>query len=542
MSSLAENLRDLPALLSGHLLLSLCALATAAALTLILAVAADRSEKVKRISLNLAGTMLTIPSLALLAIMVPLLGGTIGFAPAYAALTLYAVLPMLQNTIAGLDAVDPSLIEAARGLGMSERQILRRVRFPLALPVILAGLRTAAVWTVGTATLATAVGASGLGTYIFTGLQTRNHGMMLFGCFFAAALAIVLDQALSLVERALQTRRQGTARLAAAVSRRGWLPPSLGVAALLAAAAAVAPLFQSERKPTAASVPSPAAASPAAAQKPLAGLTLTTGSKPFIESYIHAELLALELENAGASVDNRPNMGSTILFDALRGNTVDCYVDYSGTIWATIMKRDEPASRLETLIETAGYLLREHGVAAIGPLGYRNDYCFAMRRGRAAMLGIRSIADMAGRNLRIAGDPEVFGRPEWRRVREAYALESLTTVGMQKIYMFEAVMNDQVDAIVAYTTDGRIALHDLALLDDPEQVLPPYDAMLLVSPEASANAALIDVLSNLVNRIDGALMRGANRAVDVDGQTPEAAAAALWNRLRSPAPPSVSGG
>ena len=129
MSSLAENLRDLPELLSWHLLLSLCALTTAATLTLILAIAADRSEKIKRIALDLAGTVQTIPSLALLAMMVPLLGGAIGFAPAYAALTLYGVLPMLQNTITGLDSIDGSLIEAARGLGMSERQILRRVRF-----------------------------------------------------------------------------------------------------------------------------------------------------------------------------------------------------------------------------------------------------------------------------------------------------------------------------------------------------------------------------------------------------------------------------
>ncbi len=526
MSGLAENLRDLPQLLSRHLLLSLCSLATAAALTLILAVAADRSEKVKRVSLDLAGTVQTIPSLALLAMMVPLLGGTIGFAPAYAALTLYGVLPMLQNTIAGLGAIDASLIEAARGLGMSERQILRRVRFPLALPVIVAGLRTAAVWVVGMTTLATAVGAAGLGTYIFTGLQTRNHGMMLFGCFFAAALAIVLDQALNLLERALRNRRRGAVRAVAA---------ALGAATTLAVVTAWAPMFESERQDAAASPP-PAAESgnPAASRKPLKGQAITTGSKPFIESYIHAELLALELENAGASVDNRPNMGSTILFEAMRNNAVDCYVDYSGTIWATIMKREEPASRLETLIEVASYLLREHGVATVGPLGYRNDYSLAMRRARADRLDIRSIADLTGRNLKIAGDPEVFGRPEWRRIREAYALESLKTVGMQKIYMFDAVMNDQVDAIVAYSTDGRIALYDLALLDDPKQVFPPYDAILLVSPQAAENAALIDVLSNLVNRIDETLIRGANRAVDVDGETPEAATAKLWNRLRSP--------
>ena len=532
MSSLAENLRDLPELLSWHLLLSLCALTTAATLTLILAIAADRSEKIKRIALDLAGTVQTIPSLALLAMMVPLLGGAIGFAPAYAALTLYGVLPMLQNTITGLDSIDGSLIEAARGLGMSERQILRRVRFPLAFPVIIAGLRTATIWVVGLTTLATAVGASGLGTYIFTGLQTRNNGMMLFGCFFAAALAIVLDQALGLLERALRNRRRGAARAIAF-----WF----GAAALLAVFTAWEPTFESEREGPAASLP-PAdeSANPAAPQRPLQGLALTTGSKPFIESYIQAELLALELENAGASVDNRPNMGSTILFDALRSNAVDCYVDYSGTIWATIMKREEPASRIVTLLEVAGYLLREHGIVTVGPLGYQNDYSFAMRRGHAARLGIRSIADLTDRNLKIAGDPEVFGRPEWRRVREAYDLESLSTVGMQKIYMFDAVMNDQVDAIVAYSTDGRITLYDLLLLDDPKQVFPPYDAILLVSPQAAENAALIDVLANLVNRVDETLIRDANRAVDVDGETPEAAAAFLWGQLRSPIAPPIA--
>ncbi len=534
MSGLAENLRDLPELLSWHLLLSLCALATAAALTLILAVAADRSEKVKRISLNLAGTVQTIPSLALLAMMVPLLGGTIGFAPAYAALTLYGVLPMLQNTIAGLGSIDGSLIEAARGLGMSERQILRRVRFPLAFPVIVAGLRTATIWVVGMTTLATAVGAAGLGTYIFTGLQTRDHGTMLFGCFFAAALAVVLDQALSLLERALRSRRRGAARSIAG---------ALAAAALLSVLTAWAPTPGSEGEKAAA----PAAESKKEAEKlapprrPLEGVAVTTGSKPFIESYIHAELLALELENAGASVDNRPNMGSTILFDALSRNTVDCYIDYSGTIWATIMKRDESAPRFETLIEVSGYLLREYGVVTVGPLGYESDYSFSMRPDRAESLGIRSIADLAGRNLKVGGDPEVFGRPEWRRVRDTYGLESLTTVGMQKIYMFDAVMNGQLDVIIAYSTDGRIALYNLALLDDPKQVFPPYDSILLVSPRAAQNPALIDVLSNLVNRIDETFIRAANLAVEIEGQTPEAAATKLWNRVRSP-PPAPPGG
>ncbi len=522
MNGFAQNVSDLPALLSGHLLISLCALTTAAVITLILAVTADRSEKIRRTSLAIAGTIQTIPGLALLALMVPLLGGTIGFAPAYAALTLYAILPMLQNSITGLDEIDPTLIEAARGLGMSERQILRQVRFPLALPVIIAGVRTATVWVVGMTTLATAVGANGLGTYIFSGLQTRNHATTLFGCFFAAALAVALDQALSVCERALRTRRYGRARNVAAV---------LVAAALVAVVTALLPTFKTNPAPTAdrSTIESK---SPVAPERPLQGLTITTGSKPFVESYILAELLALALESAGASVDNRPNMGSTILFDALSQSAVDAYVDYTGTIWTTIMKRNQPAPRVQTQIEVAAYLLQEHGIVMVGPLGFENTYSLAMRRDNAERLAISSIADLAGRNLRVGGDPEVFGRPEWTRVRDLYNLGSLSTIGMQAIYMFDAVMDEQVDVVTAYSTEGRIAAHELLVLEDPKQAFPPYDAILLASPEASKNPALIDTLSNLVSKIDDDLMRETNRAVEIDGETPESGAAKLWDTLR----------
>ena len=175
MNTLQQNWLDLPILLSWHLLLSLFAIATAAVLAFGLTLAADGNPRLKTFSLTISSIVQTIPALALLALMVPLLGGAIGFLPAYLALTAYAVLPMLQNSITGISETDPRLVDAARGLGMSEKQVLFKVRFPLAFPVILAGLRTATVWTVGMTTLATAVGASGLGVYIFTGLQTRNH-------------------------------------------------------------------------------------------------------------------------------------------------------------------------------------------------------------------------------------------------------------------------------------------------------------------------------------------------------------------------------
>ena len=114
--------------------------------------------------------------------MVPLMGGMIGFWPAFAALSLYSILPMLRNTIVGLQGVDADIREAALAVGMTARQRLKQVDLPLAAPVIVAGLRTASAWVVGTATLSTPVGARSLGNYIFQGLQTRNWAMVLFGC------------------------------------------------------------------------------------------------------------------------------------------------------------------------------------------------------------------------------------------------------------------------------------------------------------------------------------------------------------------------
>jgi osmoprotectant transport system permease protein len=218
--------------------------------------------------LAVAGLIQTVPSMALLALMVPLLGGLIGFLPAFIALTLYSMLPVLGNTITGILEIDPAMTEAARGVGMTDRQSLQWVELPLAAPIILAGIRTATVWVVGMATLSTPVGAPSLGNYIFLGLQTRNWIAVLFGCFFAAALAIVLDQLIRLLERAA---RQRSPRLA-------W---TAGAALTLILAAGLLPEAMHLLSGSAA----PRDAAPRAAtiveesQPSLAGVELSVGSK-----------------------------------------------------------------------------------------------------------------------------------------------------------------------------------------------------------------------------------------------------------------------
>ena len=211
-----ELIQNLPLYLGGHLTVSLGALAVGLLISVPLGIAVSRRPRIAQGLLVASGVIQTVPSLALLALMVPLLNGTIGFWPAFLALVLYSILPTLADTVVGLRGVDPAIIEAARGLGMNGRQMLLRVELPLAAPVILSGVRTATIVVVGTATLVTTVGGASLGNYIFSGLESFNDLWTAFGCAFAALLAVALDQLVHLLELAARRRSQWLARAGAA--------------------------------------------------------------------------------------------------------------------------------------------------------------------------------------------------------------------------------------------------------------------------------------------------------------------------------------
>ena len=218
----AAALARLPDYLSQHILVSATALALGLMISLPLALLATRRPALRWALLTAASVVQTIPGLALLALFYPLLLGlsgltgrlfgaefsALGFLPSVLALALYSVLPILRNTVTGILGIDPALQQAARGVGMTPRQSLFMVELPLAMPVIMAGIRTSAVWVIGTATLSTPVGQTSLGNYIFTGLQTQNWVFVLFGCVAAAVLALVVDQLLALMERGVATRKR----------------------------------------------------------------------------------------------------------------------------------------------------------------------------------------------------------------------------------------------------------------------------------------------------------------------------------------------
>jgi osmoprotectant transport system permease protein len=346
--------------------------------------------------------------------------------------------------------------------------------------------------------LSTPVGQTSLGNYIFAGLQTQNWVLVLFGCVSAALLALVVDQLLALMESGVSRRRR--VRVAAAAA---------GLALLLSAA--LAPGFT---RPSA---------------------TYVIGTKTFTEQFILASLIQERLRAAGLSSARRDGLGSTVIFEALAAREIDAYVDYSGTIWANHMRRSEAKPRAEVLKEVRDWLRKERGIHMLGDLGFENAYALAMTKKRAAELGVRTIADLAphAAQLTIGGDYEFFDRPEWKAVRDAYGLRFRQQRQMDPTFMYGAVSGGEVDVISAFSSDGRVARHELVVLGDPRQSLPPYDAILLLSPPHADNADLSRALAPLLNNIDVELMRAANLRADreQDKETPEQAARWLWEQI-----------
>lgn len=490
-----EQLELLPTLLAAHVRLVMIALSICVLATIPLGVAATRSPRLERWVVGAASVVQTIPALALLAVMVPVLGAlgapAIGVLPALIGLTFYCALPILMGTVTGLREVSPAILEAARGVGMTERQVLRLVELPLALPFIVAGTRTAAVWCVGMATLSTPVGAPSLGNFIFSGLQTRNHAATLVGCVAAAALALVLDGLVLAVERGIRRRRRRSLSVGVA---------GLGALVLFTAVGLLTSALGGGERP------------------------VRVGTKPFTESFILGYLLAAEVEGAGAPVTVVESLGSTVAFDAVAAGELDVYVDYSGTLWTTVLGHGEaPGDREELLRRVESELAARHDVVVAARLGFENKYCLVTRRAAAEARKIETLSDLAGltRELSIGADYEFFSRSEWSALERTYGLAFREQRAMDPALLYEAAKQEQVDVIAAYSTDGRIDAFGLTVLDDDAAVIPPYDAVVLVSGRlARERPDIVERLRALEGTIDASRMRELNREVDEQGRTP----------------------
>jgi osmoprotectant transport system permease protein len=485
------HLGELLQLIRQHLMLVVLSTAVATALGLPAGILAARRPAIGRPLLALANVTQTIPSLALFGFLLPLpfIGG-VGPRTALVTLTLYALLPIVRTTVAGLRSVDRAVIEAGVAMGMTSRQLLTMVELPLALPSIVAGVRVAAVVGVGTATIAAAIGAGGLGEYIFRGLSMVDTVMILAGAVPAAVLALLVDGGLASLERLLRTGQP----------RRGLLAAS-SVATVALIGLLVWPTLTAR-----------------------GGAVVTVGSKNFTEQIILGEILAQALEREGAVVNRKLNLGGTFICDrAVRSGDIDVYVEYTGTAATAVFHETvphDPAAALDLVRRRYAAA----GLTAGERLGFDNTFAILVRGADARTHGLRSIEDL--RRV-AAGWTPGFGYEFLQRADgypglvKAYGLTFQAPRAMDLSLIYKALAAGQVDVTAGDATSALIDALDLARLDDTLRYFPPYDAVPVVRTAAlRRHAAIPRALSRLAGRISEQDMRAMNRRVDVDRRDP----------------------
>lgn len=489
---------ELAMLLQQHIVLVAASTAVAVALGVPAGVMAARRPRAGRAILGVANVAQTIPSLALLGFLLPLpfIGG-IGPRTALVALTLYALLPIVRTTVTGLLTIDPAVLEAGAAMGMTRRQRLWMVELPLALPQIIAGIRVATVIGVGTATIAAAIGAGGLGEYIFRGLAMVDATTILAGAVPAAALALLADGALALLERRLKQAR---------VTRRTVIRVTAVVAAsIVAAALLLAPDLQIGPAPTA------------------AGRPIVVGSKNFTEQVILGELVAQALEAEGAAVVRKLNLGGTFVCDTgLRAGDLDIYIEYTGTAVSAVFHEEVPKDPAQALARARARYAGVH-VTVLEPLGFNNTFTILVRGREARRRHLRTIDDL--RPLAPDWTPG-FGHEFLQRqdgyagLVETYGLQfGGAPRGMELSLIYRALADGQVDVIAGDATSALIESLDLAPLEDTRHYFPPYDAIPVVrTATLLAEPAVGRALARLAGRVSDADMRRMNAAVDLEGR------------------------
>jgi osmoprotectant transport system permease protein len=448
--------------------------------------------------LGIANVMQTIPSLALFGFLIPLpfIGG-IGSRTALVALVVYSLLPIIRNTVTGILGVEPSVREAAVAMGMTDGQVLRQVELPLAMGVIVTGIRVATVIAVGVTTIAAAVGAGGLGVYIFRGLRQYDNNLLLAGALSAAVLALGADLFLGLLERqfSFESKRR---------SARFMLP----IIVLVVVAAVFA--FWSGR----------ANDSNSTAQERVA-----VGSKDFTESALLAEIMAQMLEARGVSVERRFELGGNLPHEALVNGTLDLYPEYTGTSYTAILHHTPIGDPRVVYEQVKQDYANQFKVEVSPPLGFENTFAILVRGADARKLNIKTISDAA---LHTPQWRAGFGQDFMSRAdgypgfSKTYGLKFAAVREMDLSLTYIALSSQQVDLIAGNSTEGRIATLDLFQLADDRHYFPPYEAVYLVRQDSLARVpALREVLAKLANAISTDEMRRLNYEIDGNKRDPK---------------------
>lgn len=440
----------------------------------------------------------TIPSIAMFGFLLPFFD--VGNQTAIIALTLYALLPMVMNTYSGINNINPSIIDAANAMGTTSWQLLWRIEIPLALPIILSGLRTMAVMTIALAGIASFIGAGGLGVMIYRGITTNNSGLTLLGSITVALLAFAIDGLLRFTEY-LMTTRNRFSRITKLVFS------GIGITTL--SALLIFNFFINK------------------------DAEIRIATKPMTEQYILGQIIKQLIEHQTeltVSITQGVGGGTANIQPGMVSKQFDLYPEYTGTAWNAVLKEDSVYQEDKFKSLSDAYQ-QKFDFSWQGMYGFNNTYGLAIRHELAEKYGIRTYSELAqySPNFTFAAEFDFFEREDgFAALEKLYGVRFKQKMDMDIGLKYQAINQGKIDVMTIFTTDGQLSQSDVVVLVDDKQLYPSYRAGNIVRNEILMKyPELSPILNKLNETITDSHMAQMNYQVEVEKREPSAVAEAF---------------
>ena len=503
-----ENKDQIISLCIEHIELTALALMIAILIGVPIGILISYKRKLNKPVLGITSVTQAIPSMALLGVMIPILG--IGTLPAIVVVVLYSLLPIIKNTYTGIVSIQPATIEAAKGIGLTKFQILTKIQIPQALPIIMAGVRISSVSAVGLMTMAAFIGGGGLGYLIFSGIRTVNNYQILAGAIPACILALGVDYFFSAIEKLVTpiSMKQETKSKKNIKKERKKNKIVVAITIIIIILLFLSSIDFTKKNTN----------------------TIRVGSKDFTEQEILCYMTSQAIENnTDIEVEEECNLGGAqVVFSALENNSIDLYIDYTGTDYTDILDH-EPISDVNLVYNTVKNELKEkYDIEVLQQMAFNNTYALAVTQELATRYNLKTISDLTrvSKDLVIAPTLEFINREDGLPgLKKTYGLEFKDTIGIDGSPRYTALQNNNAQVIDAFTTDGLLRKFNLVVLEDDKNFFPPYNAIPLVRGETLGKYPEIEtILNQLGPYLTDTVMQELNYQVDELGKSPETVA------------------
>lgn len=481
-----------------HLMISSIAIVIAIIIGGLIGIFVSEYKHSSKPVLGIINFLYTIPSISMLGFLIPFSG--IGNTTAIIALSLYALLPMVRNTYTGISNVDKNIIEAARGMGSTNQQILFKIKLPLALPVITSGIRSMVIMTIALAGIASFIGAGGLGVAIYRGITTNNSAMTICGSLLIAFIALAADFLLGLVERWMQKRTKHKYKHIVKIA-----------ASILIIISIITASYMKQDKTD----------------------TIHIASKPMSEQYILAEMLGILIEqNTDLKVEITHGIGggTSNIQPAMESGEFDLYPEYTGTGWNMVLKKKELYSP-KLFDELQSDYKNKYQMQWIGMYGFSNSFALAVRKEIADEYQLKNISDLKGiaNDLTFGAEYDFYEREDgYKPLVHTYDLTFHNTVDLDIGLKYQAINEGKIDVMPIFTTDGQYSVSDIVVLNDDMHFYPSYECGNIIRSEVLKDHPELKKIFNMVEQIlDDKTMAKLNYEVENNKVEPKDAALAF---------------